>query len=287
MEFRSLELATNDELLEVFNLAFSDYVVPLQLSMDQLRSKFHNDNVVLAYSVGAFNENKLVGFVLHGIDTLENIKYAYNAGTGVVPAFRGHNLTQKMYKHLLPKLKTFGVEKIVLEVIQQNITAHSIYERIGFKTIRSVNCYKKSKYYEKYASDFVILERYNILDSFHISTHYHEHSKLLAKATWQNSKASISRQKNDLIQYLAHEENNVIGSLLLNKKEGKVMEIFVEPAFRRQKVATNLIYAASQVKTTLKVINIDASAEDLKHFFHTAGFELFVNQYEMEFEINN
>ncbi len=64
--FQTLENISLADITEVFNLAFSDYIVPLKLTEDQLADKIISDNIKLEYSVGAFENKKLVGFILHG-----------------------------------------------------------------------------------------------------------------------------------------------------------------------------------------------------------------------------
>ena len=59
--FQTLENISLAEITGVFNLAFSDYIVPLKLTEDQLADKIISDNIKLEYSVGAFENKKLVG----------------------------------------------------------------------------------------------------------------------------------------------------------------------------------------------------------------------------------
>ena len=109
MEISSLKNLSILELTTLFNLAFADYFVKINLTPEILQEKIYSENVKLNKSVGIFSGNKPVGFILHAVRTINEQKIAYNAGTGVVPEFRGEKSTIKMYKHILPILKKSGV----------------------------------------------------------------------------------------------------------------------------------------------------------------------------------
>jgi hypothetical protein len=59
----------------------------------------------LEFSAGLFDEHQLVGFIFTGIDKVDEQKIAYNAGTGIIPLYRGKNLTSKMYQYIFEILK--------------------------------------------------------------------------------------------------------------------------------------------------------------------------------------
>ncbi|MGB1041677.1 MAG: GNAT family N-acetyltransferase, partial [Flavobacteriales bacterium] len=127
---KTLKSVSQQEVLSVFNKSFSDYFVSLQLSEKQFFEKLISNNIDFSLSVGAFENNKLVGFILHGV----NAKSVYNSGTGVIPKRRGFGLTIRMYKFILPILKSNQISKVVLEVITENIQAIKSYKKVGFLT---------------------------------------------------------------------------------------------------------------------------------------------------------
>jgi len=52
MEFRNLVELNVTDLLAVFNLSFSDYLVPFHLTLEQLKSKINNEKIDMFLSVG-------------------------------------------------------------------------------------------------------------------------------------------------------------------------------------------------------------------------------------------
>src|SRR5258706_13798692 len=113
--FQTLENTNKIDLLEAFNRSFSDYIVPLSLTYDQFESKIQIDRIDLELSIGAFENNKLIGFILHGFDVINDQNVAYNAATGVIPEKRGNRLTAKLYEYILPQLRAKKANKIQLE----------------------------------------------------------------------------------------------------------------------------------------------------------------------------
>ena len=142
IEINTLENVGFQEIAAAFNDAFADYFISIQFTAEHLEIKFAHEDGKLALSVGAFENGQLVGFILHFEDIIEGKKVDYNGRTGVRVAYRGNQLTSKMYEYLFPKLKELAIEKLVLEVINENHSASKIYHQLGFKTIREVECFK-------------------------------------------------------------------------------------------------------------------------------------------------
>lgn len=80
--FRSLAYTDIETLLECFNESFKVYYVPLQLTKEQLADKIYAKAIDTKLSYGAFDNDKLVAFILHGIDTINNRSVAYFKITG-------------------------------------------------------------------------------------------------------------------------------------------------------------------------------------------------------------
>ena len=70
MNYKTLKNTTTNTLLQ----AFSDYFVPVKMTLDQLEKKLDSEHIRLDLSAEAFFGGKLVGFVLHGIDRLPQLQ---------------------------------------------------------------------------------------------------------------------------------------------------------------------------------------------------------------------
>ena len=81
-DIRTLTGADFDEIYRAFNEAFSDYIVKMTLSAEQLRELLTRRGWVPHASVAAFDDGRIVAFVLNAVDG----ERSYNSGTGVVPS---------------------------------------------------------------------------------------------------------------------------------------------------------------------------------------------------------
>jgi len=93
------------DLLNTLNHAFADYIVPFQLNAEQLQFKIRSENIVSDWSLGVFDSERLVAFIMHGVRKENGKTVVYNAGTGVLSEYRGQGLVGKMYDFIQPFLK--------------------------------------------------------------------------------------------------------------------------------------------------------------------------------------
>ncbi|WP_242132623.1 GNAT family N-acetyltransferase [Aestuariivivens marinum] len=280
MEIRSLEGIDNKDILKVFNESFSDYFVPLKLTSKQLTSKMIADKTDLQLSVGVFENQKLIAFILHGFDTINNQKVVYNGGTGVIPEKRGSGLTKRMYSFNLPILKKKGIDKIILEVIAKNTQAIKSYEKSGFKTVRELVCYKGEFIPNKTNEEVVIKELqtypWKIMESFWD-----------INPTWQNSKKVMTKLRTENTALGAYLKNQFVGYIIYNPETKRVQQIATHKDFRKKGIASSLINElAKKHGNAFSIINVDKKAESATNFFDSIGFKNDLEQLEMELKIN-
>ncbi len=279
MKFRTLENTSIADLVHVFNEAFSDYLVPIHLTKEQLLNKIIAEGIQKELSVGAFEGEKLVGFILHGCDNANGEKTAYNAGTGVIPDKRGNKLTHKLYDHAFPILKKNGVKKINLEVISENEAAKRTYAKIGFSKNRILNCYKGS---------IADLQSHSTIQIQHI---YQPDWKLLETfwdwtPSWQNSVSAINKSWSLLDTIGVFHDNVLLGYIVYNPKLNRIHQFAIHKGHRKNGLGSQLMkHFALNKSKTVSLINIDDSALETNSFLQTAGLEIFVKQYEMTLEI--
>ena len=279
MIIRVLKDSSTTQLLDTFNLAFSDYSIPFQLTLDQLESKLFADHSDLNISVGAFDNNNLVGFICHGIQTVGATKLVYNGGTGVIPEQRGQALTRRMYEHIIPILKNQHVDTIVLEVISTNTQAIKSYEKVGFKAIRTLHCYKGEVMISETSKTLEIKE---LLDyDWTTMTAFWEYSP-----SWQNAPHVLDKLKSDNLCFGAFNNGILVGYVIYNAKSKRLQQIGVDTNYRRQKIATTLIqHIASTFSTSISIINVDAHSKSTNAFLKAIGLERHLSQLEMHLDL--
>ncbi len=281
MQVKSLENTSIADLVHVFNEAFSDYQIPMHLSKEQLLNKIVAESIQRKLSFGAFEGDKLVGFILHGIEINNGEKIAYNAGTGVIPDSRGKKITAKLYNHAFPFLKKEGVRKINLEVISDNQTAIKTYSVIGFLKKRTLNCYKGS------------IAEFNTQSSFHVQHIYQPDWKILQSfwnwnPSWQNSIHAVNKSWSFLDTIGLFNDDKIVGYVVCNPKLNKILQFAIDKNFRKAGFGKQLFqYYAQNKSKSVALNNIDSSDIDTNAFLSASGLQLHLIQEEMSLLINN
>ncbi len=273
---KNLEKISWAEITDVFNEAFSDYILPFRLTEQGLADKIKAENIELANSAGVFINNVIVGFILTGIESINEEQIAYNAGTGVIPKYRGNELTQKMYNYLIPALKEKHIYKHQLEVITNNAGALHVYKKMGFKIKRELVCFKGLVSSTKNNGDIA----YQVVQSIELDTN----DFWDGIPTYQNSFNAIGRDKENNVIIVAIRNNETAGYIVYNKNSARIQQFAVRKNLRRKGIGSTLF---SQVQThfggkLLSIININKSDKGTISFIEKIGLVSTVEQYEME-----
>lgn len=273
---QTLEQTKIDELLAVFNVSFSDYIIPFHLTREQLENKIKSDRINLDLSVGAFVNNKLVGFILHGLDIRDNQKIIYNAGTGVVPSQRGKKLTIHLYDFILPKLQNFKIDTIVLEVITENKTAIKTYQNLGFVVARKLNCFKGTLYHKAIKNEYTI-KRNETYDWAKIQSFWD------FEPSWQNDIQAMEKLKETNALIEIYDAEVLLGYALFNPNTNKIQQFAVHKSFRNKGVGTSLFNEIGKNSSAeIAVINCDDSSITSTKFLEEQGLKNYISQYEMK-----
>jgi GNAT superfamily N-acetyltransferase len=276
-KINTLEHTPISEILTAFNSAFANYMLPMQLTEEQLKDKISSDDIDLRFSAGVFEEGQLIAFVLHGYRLVQGKPVIYNAGTGVVPAGRGRRLVAEIYTYLQRVFREASIEKVVLEVLKGNDPAIHTYEKIGFKIARTLNCYKgvlKDLDQKEYANEIVEGEDYNweLFQSFWDW-----------QPSWQNAIASIGNTAGLKLFLSQDAQKNTDAYLIFNPKNNRVVQFAVDPAKRNKKLAKQLFdYISHHFSSSVSAINQDASSVETSSFLKGLGLDTYIDQFEME-----
>ncbi|MCK3686112.1 GNAT family N-acetyltransferase [Maribellus sp. YY47] len=279
MEFQTLENLTINELTKLFNRAFEEYFVPINLTPEILSEKMMSEDVLPDHSMGMFTGGRPVGFMLHAIRKVNNQTVAYNAATGVLKAFRGQKATLKMYEQLIPLLRDKKVAEIELEVISENIPAIKSYTAAGFKKVATLECFKGKPISALINHDVEIREivrpDFSTLDTFRTW-----------EPSWQNASATL--QKLDSVTvYGAYLQGELAGFLAGNLPKARILQFAVAPKFRRQKIGSTLFrYFYDKTGNEINTNNIDDPGRETQVFLEKIGMKHFLSQYKMKLNLN-
>ncbi len=279
IQFQTLEKSSTEDILEVFKSSFSDYSVPFHMTLTQLKTKIASDSVRLELSIGAFEAGKLIGFILHGYDTIDGKITVYNAGTGIIPEKRGEKLSAKLYDHILPLLKAENTHSIRLEVLSENVPALKTYEKTGFKTLRNLDCYKGSLKIENQGQDCQIRELKSY-DWQNIRQFWDW------EPSWQNSITAVENLKETNHSLGIFEGEQLLGYVIYNPLSKRIQQFAIKREYRRKGLGRQLFnYIASNFGNEISIINVDDNAKETASFLASLGFEKHIVQYEMELKL--
>ncbi|MCD7976780.1 MAG: GNAT family N-acetyltransferase [Tannerellaceae bacterium] len=278
---KTLEGIETSGILDCFNEAFSDYHIPMRLTLSQLENKIMSENVRLEYSVGVFDGEKMVGVILHGYEQVKDKKHLYNAGTGVVPDYRGQHLTEQMYAFAIPRFKESGICSVTLEVLTPNERAIKVYSRTGFRIQRTVNCYKGNIQGNKPFPAGYAIRKLENWDGEELSRYWN------AEPTWQNSVQTIRRNREHVDVWGVWQQDLLAGYLVYipDRKRGQLFA--VHPSHRGKGLASALFdRIASEYDPEITLVNLDAGDTVTNTFLQAIGFENYIQQYEMKLDID-
>lgn len=281
VDCRFLSETDKPQIHQAFQEAFSDYLVPFQLTPVQLERHILLNGVDLTRSVGCFDDERMVGFTMNGFGDWQGQFTVYDAGTGVVPDYRGRRLSRAMFDMIFPMCEQHGIEQCLLEVITSNEPALKLYRDLGFEPTRNLLLLEIKD---------LIKTADGVSDGIEIREIKTPDWKLLrtfwdGETSWQNSIDAVSRSS-DVKKILgAYLGGQCIGYIIFSTNLGRIAQLAVSKEHRGRGVGSALMLAVQKSKgresDSIQVVNVDVSLTDAVQFFYNRGFVEILNQYEM------
>jgi ribosomal protein S18 acetylase RimI-like enzyme len=280
---QSLAHLGSDQLFAAFSEAFKDY--ELQLSPDELEVMISRRGYVPELSFGAFENGRLVSFTLNGIGDFKGQKTAYDTGTGTIEAYRGKGLASQIFQYSVPELKKAGVLQYLLEVLQHNSSAVSVYQKQGFGVSREFNYFVESAE-NVHLDNCQLPAGYRILP-IDLSLKEHMIACQDFAPSWQNSFGSVERRLTDFRMWGVFAEETLAGYCIFEPNSGDITQIAVAPLHRNHGLATCMLHEAakSNKHKNLKLINTDTRCDSITRWAESIGLTLQGKQFEMVKEI--
>lgn len=281
---RSLEQVTFDNLFIAFHSAFADYEI--EISKDELRLMLVRRGYDASLSIGAFDGDRLVSFILNGTGMFQGVPTAYDTGTGTAKAYRGQGLVTRLFNESLPALREAGIQQYLLEVLQNNDKAVSLYKRLGFEVTRSLHYYRQSQ-------SQLTLPRKALPEGYSL-----QESQLPAVGTaesfadfhpsWQNTIEAFRRNSETFYCVACFNRGIQVGYGISELETGDISWLSVDKKHRRKGIGTALLKSLlNKIPTErVKVVNTASDAKSLNTFLEVCGFPLGGKQYEMICKLN-
>lgn len=284
LEIRSLEHISFDNLYTSFAEAFRDY--DRTWGRDEFAKMLQRRGYRPQISFGAFDGDRLVSFTLNAKEYFYNRLSAYDTATGTIKDYQGQGLATKIFNASLPVLRKAGVQQYLLEVLQHNTKAVSVYEKVGFITHREFNYFLAKK-------NAINIERIGPAGLQIREISFDNRQEMVSmwdfEPSWQNSFGSIDRCLSDFVVLGAFIDSELVGYGIVEPPAGDIPQIAVNKDRRRMGIGSALLKELSDYirHENIKIINSEKSDTGFTSFAEANGIPYLGSQHEMVLNISS
>ncbi|MFT3894583.1 MAG: GNAT family N-acetyltransferase [Anaerolineales bacterium] len=154
---------TTAQLTEIYNQTRVDYLVPMPMNEARLVEYIHTYDIDLAHSVVARQDDHLLGVAMLGLRK----DRTWLTRLGVLPNTRRSGVGMALCEGFLEESEKLGIQFQMLEVIKNNVPAHSLFLKLGFYEVGELLVLRRSPVIpppEPVIADAQRLERIEALD---------------------------------------------------------------------------------------------------------------------------
>ena len=135
MKVIPLSEAEFEQIIDVFNRGFKDYIIPVSMDTYVLKDYIHVNDISLKDSFMALDEEGTPqSFTFTGIRKDKG----WVGGLAVDPEHRGMGFGRAVLKAQLDRVRELELEEVWLECIEDNRIAERMYKDVGFKKMRKI-----------------------------------------------------------------------------------------------------------------------------------------------------
>jgi ribosomal protein S18 acetylase RimI-like enzyme len=131
---------TVQQLTEIYNQTRVDYMVPMPMNEARLTEYINTYDVDLEHSLVARQDDQSLGVAMLGVRE----DRAWITRLGVVPNTRRGGVGLALCEGLLEQAEQMGIRFQMLEVIKNNIPAHTLFRKLGFYEVGELLVLRRS-----------------------------------------------------------------------------------------------------------------------------------------------
>lgn len=120
------------ELTDAYNQTRVDYLVPMPMNAARLREYVEVYDIDMDASAIAVDGNEILGLAMLGVRE----RRAWITRLGIIRSKRRRGAGSALVEHLVNQARQKRAEYIVIEVIKDNVPAHSLFANFGFQDTR-------------------------------------------------------------------------------------------------------------------------------------------------------
>jgi ribosomal protein S18 acetylase RimI-like enzyme len=283
MNFITANMVDRAALLDAANDAFSDYAAPApampRAAFDEMLLQRGFDP---ALSWLAIDGSHIAAYWFVGTEPEHRPRASYALSVGTRPAFRRQGLALQLWERVLPHLQKAGYRQQILEVIETNNRAVPLYEALGFKTRRRIECFKGPVTLVQPTPISIDFRNVDTYGAARTGAPFCEW-----EPTWQNSTKAMINLGSDVTATIAYMGDQPVAYGLFHKTHGQIVQLAVAPEWRGRGIGRALLrhWAKTHAKNTMVVLNIPDTDKASLGFFASFGWVNHVNQFEMQADL--
>ena len=131
LQIRPASAYSVQQLVEIYNLTRSDYLVPMEMAPADLEEYLYVYDIALDGSVVALQDGLPVGLNLLGVRGDQG----WVTRLGVASQARRQGLAHTLMQALLDNARRLGVRQLWLEVIDDNEAGRGLFQSFGFAPV--------------------------------------------------------------------------------------------------------------------------------------------------------
>ena len=277
MKLQNLCNTSIDTIQKAFIDAYSEYEVKIDMPIEKLNEMLLTRDYNPFLSIGCFESDRLLGFILIGYRCIDNEKCCYDVATGVIKEYQNKHIGSILLKELISSFERNGINQFQLEVLEKNIAARRLYDKNGFSITRRLRCYEKGL--QSYSISKIPYEV--SLDS-ELLRSIDENNYVSFKPTWQNSLRAFYNNKDKYYAVSFLESNVIVGYGVIHKERGDILQVGIKGTYRDKGIEELLIeeMAKSISKNKVTLLNIEDKSY-MQNKLEENRYINFTNQYEM------
>lgn len=259
-----------ERLRALFNHGFSDYLVPLQLGEAGFSEHLALNDVDLDCS-RVVGDPEPVALAL----VARRARTWWVAGMGTAPAHRRRGLGQRALNAAIAAAAEQGGETIWLEVIDRNLAAVSLYEKLGFATVRDLTVWSRPP-----TDDVGPPCR-------HVPPHWARTwiaERRTIREPWQRADESVEKVEDHLTGLLVERDGEPSAAVLFRDAAEQVTVL--QLAARDEGAAADALRAATGRGRVLRMANVPAD-DPASQALEGIGARPVVRQHEMCLELTS
>ncbi|MFG5381721.1 GNAT family N-acetyltransferase [Yoonia sp. R2-816] len=271
--------ASTEDLCAAMASAFSDYAIPINLTVPTFRFIMKQRGYSPDASRIAIINGQIAAIWLVSVRG----EASYLISSGTVPQHRGRGLAKDLAHSALEGLQRRGTMTFQTEVLVENTTAARLYRKLGMRKRRDLSCYTLTgpQPAKENLPPVREIPWSDIADTVNTLRDW--------GPSWQNSDPSITAIADQVRCFATYDDSTLSGYAVLVPDSGSLMQIGVHPDARRQGIGTALINHALTATPTgqLRLINVDAADHGFAQFMRAVPSEQTQGQFELIMALND